>query len=38
MKILQATAADAVEILNLQKLAYQSEAKLYNNFDIPPLK
>jgi GNAT superfamily N-acetyltransferase len=38
MKILQATVADAVEILNLQKLAYQSEAELYNNFDIPPLK
>lgn len=26
------------EILDLQYLAYQSEAKLFNNPDIPPLK
>lgn len=38
MEILQATVADAVEILTLQKLAYQSEAERYNNYDIPPLK
>jgi ribosomal protein S18 acetylase RimI-like enzyme len=38
MEILQATVADAVEILALQKLAYQSEAERYNNYDIPPLK
>jgi len=38
MKINKAETKDAVEILKLQKLAYQSEAKLYNNFDIPPLK
>jgi ribosomal protein S18 acetylase RimI-like enzyme len=28
---------DAVAILELQKLAYQSEAKLYDDFSIPPL-
>lgn len=28
---------DAEEILKLQKLAYQIEAKRYNNFKIPPL-
>jgi GNAT superfamily N-acetyltransferase len=38
MEILQATVADAVEILALQKLAYQIEAERYNNYDIPPLK
>ena len=29
---------DLQEILDLQYLAYQSEARLLNNFDIPPLK
>ena len=29
---------DLQEILDLQYLAYQSEAKLFNNQDIPPLK
>ena len=38
MEILQATVADAVEILTLQKLADQSEAERYNNYNIPPLK
>jgi GNAT superfamily N-acetyltransferase len=38
MEILKATVADASEILSLQKLAYQSEAELYNNYDIPPLR
>lgn len=33
-----ATVSDAAEILSLQKLAYQSEAVLYNDFDIPPLR
>jgi ribosomal protein S18 acetylase RimI-like enzyme len=28
---------DAKAILDLQKLAYQSEAQLYNDFSIPPL-
>jgi ribosomal protein S18 acetylase RimI-like enzyme len=32
-----ATLADAEEILVLQKLAYQSEAKLYDDWSIPPL-
>lgn len=38
MKILIAEKKDLKEILDLQYLAYQSEAKLLNNFDIPPLK
>ena len=38
MKILQATLDNAEEILRLQKLAYQSEAGLYGDYDIPPLK
>ena len=29
---------DLNEILELQYLAYQSEAKLFGNMDIPPLK
>ena len=37
MKISLATIVDAQEILDLQKLAYRSEAELYNNYDIPPL-
>lgn len=37
MIIAQATAADAAEILDLQKLAYQSEAALYQDYAIPPL-
>ena len=32
-----ATVANAKEILDLQKLAYQSEARLYENENIPPL-
>jgi len=36
MEILQATIADAEEILTLQKLAYQSEAERYSNYNIPP--
>ena len=32
-----AMPTDAAEILALQKLAYQSEAILYNDFTIPPL-
>jgi ribosomal protein S18 acetylase RimI-like enzyme len=35
--ITYASTEDAVAILELQKLAYQSEAKLYNDFSIPPL-
>jgi hypothetical protein len=29
---------DAEEILKIQKLAYQIEARRYNNYDIAPLK
>jgi ribosomal protein S18 acetylase RimI-like enzyme len=35
--ITYASIEDAVAILELQKLAYQSEAKLYSDFSIPPL-
>jgi GNAT superfamily N-acetyltransferase len=37
VRIEQATLQDAKEILTLQKLAYQSEARLYNNDTIPAL-
>ena len=37
MIVEQATIDDAQEILALQKLAYQSEAEIYNDFTIPPL-
>jgi hypothetical protein len=37
MLITQATAADAEETLALQKLAYQSEAAIYQDYTIPPL-
>ena len=36
--ILRAEKTDLPEILNLQYLAYQSEAALFGNKDIPPLK
>lgn len=36
--IKRADKADLKAILELQYLAYQSEAKLFNNPDIPPLK
>jgi ribosomal protein S18 acetylase RimI-like enzyme len=35
--IVQAAPADAEAILALQKLAYQSEARLYDDWSIPPL-
>ena len=35
--ITEATLADAEEILALQKLAYQSEARIYDDWSIPPL-
>ena len=34
---MQASLEDAAAILELQKLAYQSEARIYNDFAIPPL-
>jgi len=37
MIIETATAADAAEILALHKLAYSSEAALYNDFSIEPM-
>jgi ribosomal protein S18 acetylase RimI-like enzyme len=37
MIIEQANTADAQEILALQKLAYQSEAAIYNDDTLPPL-
>ena len=37
ISIIQAEAGDAAEILSLQKVAYQSEAKLNNDWTIPPL-
>ncbi|HOP39890.1 MAG TPA: GNAT family N-acetyltransferase [Geobacteraceae bacterium] len=36
-QILHANIANAGEILDLQKLAYQSEAIIYNDWSIPPL-
>ncbi|GAM10909.1 putative acetyltransferase [Geobacter sp. OR-1] len=36
-RITRADIADAAEILALQKLAYQSEAVIYNDWSIPPL-
>lgn len=35
--ITHASPEDAAAILELQKLAYQSEAQLYNDLNIPPL-
>jgi hypothetical protein len=37
MIIEHATIEDANEILALQKLAYQSEAAIYNDYTLPPL-
>jgi hypothetical protein len=38
LEIIQATLEDAIEILALQKLAYQSEARIYDDWTIPPLR
>jgi ribosomal protein S18 acetylase RimI-like enzyme len=35
--IARATVADAGQILALQKRAYESEARIYNDWNIPPL-
>lgn len=35
--ITRVSLEDAASVLELQKLAYQSEAQLYNDFSIPPL-
>lgn len=37
VSVIQASIKDAAEILELQKLAYQSEAKRIDNWSIPPL-
>ncbi len=37
IEISKANLEDAVEILALQRLAYQSEAQIYNDWTIPPL-
>ncbi len=37
LEIFRASLEDAVEILSLQKLAYQSEAQIYDDWTIPPL-
>ena len=37
MEIERAMISDTEEILVLQKLAYRSEAEIYNDFNIPPL-
>jgi phage replication-related protein YjqB (UPF0714/DUF867 family)/GNAT superfamily N-acetyltransferase len=37
MRIERAETFDAEEILALQKLAYKSEAEIYNDFKIPPM-
>jgi ribosomal protein S18 acetylase RimI-like enzyme len=37
IKTEQASVKDAEEILKLQKLAYISEAEIYNDYSIPPL-
>ncbi len=38
MRIIKAELEDLPSILQLQYLAYQSEAELLGNYDIPPLK
>jgi hypothetical protein len=38
MIITKADKSDLKQILDLQYLAYQSEARLINDFTIPPLK
>ena len=37
MIIEKATVSDAKKLLALQKLAYRSEAEIYNDFSLPPL-
>ncbi len=37
MIVEKAVVSDAEELLPLQKLAYRSEAEIYNDFSIPPL-
>jgi len=37
MEVLRATVTDAEDILSLQRTAYLSEARLHDDYDIPPL-
>ena len=37
IEIAEAESGDLIEVLELQKLAYQSEAKLYNDWTLPAL-
>jgi N-acetylglutamate synthase-like GNAT family acetyltransferase len=37
MRIKNASIDDCEEILKLQKIAYQSESRIYNDYSIPPL-
>ena len=37
VRIERAGVADAAEILELQRIAYRSEARLYDDWSIPPL-
>ena len=37
VKIIKATKNDLREILKIQKLSYQQQAEIYNNYNIPPL-
>lgn len=38
LTIIPASSSDASEILNVQKLAFQSEAEIYNDFSLSPLR
>ncbi len=38
IEIIEAKKEDTAEILALQKIAYQKEAALYDDWDIPPLR
>ena len=37
-KIIQAVPKDTEELLQVQRGAYKSQAELYNNYDIPPIR
>jgi len=37
MEIIKAEIADAGKILEIQKIAYLSEARRYDDYEIPPL-
>jgi len=37
VEIIKAEISDAKQVLELQKIAYLSEAEIYNNYSIPPL-